>query len=95
MTAATVDTVDTPLPPTPAEVLPHLEHPSAQALAGQLAGLPTDTRRTLAAEAVEARRDDLLIYRLLYLEVYGHALNQGAVEDADDLLTELLVLAIA
>lgn len=92
MTAATA----TPTaPPAPADVFPHLEHPSARALAGQLAGLPPDTRRALAAEAVETRRDDLLTYRLLYLEVYGHALDQGAIEDGDDLLTELLVLAIA
>lgn len=75
---------------SPADVY-GLERPAAR----RLAELPTDARRAAATRAAADRRAALALYVDLYAERYGHRLNLSAVEAGDDLLAELLILAIA
>lgn len=87
MTAATVE----------APITDVLEHPSARHLADQLAAI-TDVgvRRHRAELAVADRRTDLALYRALLVERYGdHVPTLARIEQGDELLLELTVLAIA
>lgn len=68
-----------------------LDHPDAQALAT----LPPDARRRAATHAAADRRAELALYALAYGERYGIRVNTADVEAHDDLLAELLILAIA
>ena len=86
MTAATVE----------APITDVLEHPSAIRLADQLAGIVDDTvRRQYAARAAQDRRADLALYRALLVERYGNAPRLEVLEQRDELLLELNLLAIA
>lgn len=60
-----------------------------------LAELPTQQRRTAAAEDHAKRRTALGLYRQLLIERDGNAPTLARLEAADDLLTELAVLTIA
>lgn len=89
MTAATAT------PVSPLEL--GLEHPSAIALAEQLATIAEPSiRREQAARAAADRRADLGLYHALLIERYGDAVPTLArIIGADQLLADLTVLAIA
>lgn len=88
MTAATI--TDT-IPPLAREL--GLETPRAVRLAGVD---DVATRRQLAAQGIAARRSDLGLLRLLLLlETYGKAPKLADLEDRDEVLLELNVLAVA
>ena len=74
-----------------------LEHPSAVALAEQLATIvEPSVRREQAARALADRRADLALYRALLVERYGAATpTLAAIIDADQLYADLAVLTVA
>lgn len=88
MTAATIT------PPTvpPLAIELGLETPRATRLADVD---DVVLRRQLAAQAIGQRRADLALLRTLLLEVYGKAPALAKLEAADEVLTELNVLAVA
>lgn len=88
MTAATVEEV-----PHVGDV--YLETVTARQLYRVLAALPTEDRRRHAARAIEHRRSDLALYRTLLIERYGAAPQLSLIEDTDQLLAELNLLAAA
>lgn len=89
MTAATI-TATPPVPELAIEL--GLETPRAVRLADVD---DVATRRQLAAQAIGQRRADLALLRALLLEVYGKAPELAKLEAADEVLTELNVLAVA
>lgn len=57
----------------------------------------TDTgyRRQLAGQLAASRREELALARTLLLERFGHAPTLAKLEDGDETLAELTLLAIA
>lgn len=89
MTAATVEA------PSLADVYA-LEQPTAVNAAGYLDTIiDTRVRRLEAERLVMARRQELKLYADLVAERFGRRPDLRKVEAADDLLAELLILAIA
>lgn len=90
MTAATVEGT-----PSLVDVLA-LETPTAIAAAAYLETVAdVGYRRQLAGQLAAQRRQELGLYRALLLERFGTAPTILAVEGTDEVLTELLVLAVA